>query len=151
MPLSTLVPRKQTLLAFQQAHAFARVRRFDFFDRHRFPRQRGLNDEQIFGGNQPHIGGNHVAGGQLYDVAGNKLADRYFLFLSVADHRSRDADHCFQFGRRGVGASFLNKAKRQSKNNHQEHDRAGAEIASGIGNGREHRQQNHQRIAGRGK
>ena len=85
------------------------------------------------------------------DVAGNKLADRYFPFLSVADDRGGDTDHCFQFRRRRVRASFLNKAQAQSKNNHQEHDAACAKIARGIGNGGEHRKQNHQRIAAGGK
>ena len=53
---------KTDVMPLQQDHALARVWRLDLFDRQRFARQRGLNDEQIFGGKQPHIGGNHVAG-----------------------------------------------------------------------------------------
>ena len=40
---------------------------------HGFAGERGLVDEQILGGDQPHIGGDHIAGGKTNNVAGNKL------------------------------------------------------------------------------
>src|SRR4029077_5579704 len=53
--------KKTGVAALQKADAVTRVRRFHFFDRHRFAGQRGLYDEQVLGGNQSHVGGNHVA------------------------------------------------------------------------------------------
>ena len=43
---------------------------------------------------------------KFHDVAGHELAERYFLFLSVAHHRGRDADHGLEFGRRRVRRDF---------------------------------------------
>src|SRR4029077_12184031 len=65
--------KKTGVAALQEADAFTRVRRFHLFDRKRFTRQRGLNDDQIFSGDQSHTGGNHVAGRQLDDVTWDKL------------------------------------------------------------------------------
>ena len=103
----------------------ARVARVGFFHRHGFAGQRGLDDEQILGGNQPHIAGNHVAGGQFHHVAGNKLLERDFLRLAVAHDRGGDLDHRLELGRRVVGLRFLDEAQRHPQHHHHQHHRAG--------------------------
>ena len=83
-PLSTLVPRKQRLVCSMDGDVRARVARVGFFHRQRFAGQRGLDDEQILGGQQPHVAGNHVAGGKFHHVAGHEFLERNFLRLAVA-------------------------------------------------------------------
>ena len=83
-----------------------------FLHRQGLAGQRGLDDEQVLGGNQPHIAGNHVAGGQFHHVAGHQLFERDFLRLAVAHDRGGDFDHRLEFGRRIVGAcvSWMNRS-----------------------------------------
>ena len=83
-PLSTLVPRKQRFVCSMDRNVRARVAGVGFFDRQGFAGERGLDDEQILGRDQPHVAGNHVAGGQFHHVAGNELLQRNFLRPAVA-------------------------------------------------------------------
>ena len=139
------------MLCAPMGETLARVPRVGLLHRHGFAGQRGLDDEQVLRGNQPHVAGNHVAGGELHDVAGDELAERDFPGLAVAHDGGGDADHRLEFGRGGVRPRFLHEAQAQSQHHHQQHHRAGAEIAGGKRQDRQHRQQNHQRIAAGGK
>ena len=77
-PLSTLVPRKQRFECSMDGNVRARIARVGFFHRQRFAGQRGLDDEQIFRRQQPHVAGNHVAGGKFHHVAGHEVVAAEF-------------------------------------------------------------------------
>ena len=147
-PLSTLVPRKQVFEPLDGRDTPAQVAGVGFLDRHGFAGQRGLDDEQVLGGEQPDIAGDHVAGGEFHDVAGDKLLERDFPGLAVAHDGGGDADHGFEFGGGSVGAGFLDEAQRYPQTHHQQHHRAGPQISGGEGQNRQDRQQDHQRVAG---
>ena len=135
--------------ALDGGDARARVARVGLLDRHGFAGQRRLDEEQVFCRQEPHIAGDHVAGGEFDNVAGNELLERDFFGLAAPDHGSGDADHRFELGGCGVRLGFLDKAERYSQDHHQQHHRAGPEIPGGERERRQDDQQNHQRVAGR--
>ncbi len=74
---------------------------------------------------QPHIAGNHVAGGKLHHVAGDELLEGNFPWLPVAQNRGGDLDHRLEFGRRVAGVGFLHETQRHAeRHHHQHHDAA---------------------------
>ncbi len=100
---------------------------------------------------QPHVAGNHVAGGQFHHVAGHQFLERNFLRLPVAHHRGGDLDHRLELGRRVVGLGFLHEAQRNAQHHHGHHHPAADGVAGTFRRGKsqdgEDRQQNHQRVA----
>ena len=126
----------------------AQVARVGLLDRHGFARQRRLDDEQVFRRQEPDVAGDHVAGGELHDVAGDELLERDFFGLAVAHHGGGDADHRFELGGGRVRLGFLDEAERYSQDHHQQHHHAGPEIPGGERQRRQDGQQNHQRVAG---
>ena len=127
-PLSTLVPRKQMFERSMAETLPRRSARVGLLDRHGFAGQRRLDDEQVLRGQEPDIAGDHVAGGELHDVAGHELLERDLPGLPVAHHGGGDADHRLELGGGGVGPRFLDEPQRQSQHHHQQHHRAGPEI-----------------------
>ena len=131
----------------------ARIGRITFFNRERFAGERGLNDEEILGGDQPHVAGNHVAGGKFHHIAGHQLFERNFPGLAAAHHRGRDLDHRLELGGRVIGLGFLNEPQRNAEHHHGDHHPAADRIAAAFGGGErdngEHGQQHHQGIADR--
>ncbi len=81
-------------------------------DWHGFPCQGGLDEEQVFGGKQPDVAGDHVAGREFDDVAGDKLLKGDLSSLAAAHHGGGDADHGFEFGGGGVRAGLLDEPER---------------------------------------
>ena len=65
VPLSTLVPRKQTFVHSSGERPAASSRAIEFLDGERLARQAGLGEKQVFAGDQPHVGGDHVARGRV--------------------------------------------------------------------------------------
>ena len=93
VPLSTLVPMKQMFFSSVANEVALSSRVVELLDRQRFAGQASLADEQILRRQHPHVARNHVAGGELDDVAGNQVAQRHFLRVAVADHGRRHVDH----------------------------------------------------------
>ena len=81
----------------------------ELLHRKRFAGQAGLDEEEVFAGDQAEVGGDHVAGGQFHDVAGDQVAERHLPRLAVADHGGRDADHGLELGGGVVGPRLLNE------------------------------------------
>ena len=146
-PLSTLVPRKQMFVRSMEETLRRRVARVGLLHRHGLAGQCRLDEEQVLGGNEPDVAGNHVARRQLDHVARHELLERDFLRLSVAHDGGGDADHRLEFGGGIVGPGFLDKAESYAQDHHQQHHHAGPEIPSGERQRRQHGQQNHQRVA----
>ena len=85
-----------------------RWRRVGFaFHRQGFAGERRLVQEQVLGGEQPHVGRHHVTGGQVDDVARHQQLERYFRFHPAAHHRRRVADHRLELLGRVIGAHLL--------------------------------------------
>ena len=144
--------QKAKIASFDGRDILACVSRIRLFHGHGFAGKRGLNDEQILGRKQSHVAGHHIAAGELDHVARDKLLERDFFGLPLTHHRGGDTDHRLEFGRRRVGAGFLNEAQRQAQSHHRQHDAAAQIIAPGLrggkGENRQHQQQDDQRIAG---
>ena len=92
----------------------------EFLDGERLPGQAALDEEQVFAGKQPHVGGDHVPGGEFHHVAGNQVADRHFLRLAVAEDGRVDADHRPEFGGGGIGPGLLNEAQNDAEDHHEQ-------------------------------
>ena len=118
-PLSTLVPRKQMFVSSSGEPVGRVSRRVELLDRQRLAGQAGLDDEQVLAGDEPHVGGDHVAGGELDHVAGHQFAQRHFLGLAVADDRGGDADHRLELGGGRVGPGLLDEPQHHAEDHHQ--------------------------------
>ena len=123
---------KTSVRVFDALDVGARVARVGFFHGQGFAGQRGLDDEQIFRGNQAHVAGNHVASGEFHHVAGHEVAQRNFLRLTVAQRGRGDFNHRLEFRGGGVGLGFLDETQGQSEHNHREHHGAADVIAGFI-------------------
>ena len=97
-----------------------------------------------------HVAGNHVAGGELDDVARARAVARgSSRGLSVADDRGRDADHGLELGGGGIGPGLLHEAQGHAQDDHQQHHRAGPEVAGSVGEDCQDGKQDDERVAGR--
>ena len=76
-PLTTALPMKQMLGRSNGVSALPAWGSSVLLERHRLAGQRRLVDEEILCRDQPQVGGDHVAGRQQHDVAGNELPDRH--------------------------------------------------------------------------
>ena len=123
--------------------------RVGLLDRHGFAGQRGLDDEQVLGGEEPHVAGNHVAGGELHHVAGDELLERDFPRLPVAHDGGGDADHRLELGR---GACRPASPGRSAEETPRPPSAASpcrrGHRRCNEGYRRQDGQQNHQRVAG---
>ena len=95
-----------------------------------------------------HVAGDHVAGGELDDVAGHQVAERDLSGRAIAHDGGGDVDHGLELGGGGVGAGFLQEAEADAEDHHHGHDGAGARVAGRRRKPPKGRQQNHQRVAG---
>ena len=133
-----------------------------FFHRHRLASQRRLVDEQILALEDAYVGGHHVAGGQVNNVArhqlgGWQLADNGRLWVqldikSVDDflgdaqsfvlalHAGCCAHHLTQFFGGVARAVFLHERQQSAEHHHQADHHGGRAIAHrsrNAGNGQE--------------
>ncbi len=117
----------------------ARVRRVGLFHRQRFAGERGLDDEQVLRRNQPHIAGNHVAGGELDDVAGHEL--RSGISFGCPSRTTVAVTLIIALSLAAALSALVSWTNRRddSQNHHQQHHRAGAQIAGGEGDRRQQR------------
>ena len=131
MPLSTLVPRKQRLVNSSGA-TFSRVSRgIEFFDREGFAGERSLDDEQILGRQNAHVGGNHVAGGKFDEITGDEALQGNLGGFAIAHHGGGDLDHGLELGGGGISLGFLDETQADAEDDHGHHDPA-AEIVAGF-------------------
>ena len=77
VPLSTLVPRKQTFFSSRGERPSRLFGSGKFLDGEGLAGQAGLGEEEVFAGKQPQVGGDHVPGREFDHVAGNQLRERY--------------------------------------------------------------------------
>ena len=118
----------------------------ELLDGKRLPGQARLDDEQVLAGNDPQVGGDHVAGRQLDHVARDELGKRDFPRLPVADHGGGDADHRLELGGGIVGPGLLHEPQRHAQHDHPQHDDGRPSVAGGVRDRRQHQKQNDQRI-----
>ena len=98
---------EREIVAFQRIAARLRLCGGPLFHRFALTGQRRLADEKIFGFDDTHIGGDHVARGEPDHVAHNKLRNRAFPALAVTHDRNGGFDHRLQAFRRIARAHFL--------------------------------------------
>ena len=130
-----------------------------FLARHGFAGQRRLIDIEVFGGEKPQVGGDHVARGKAHNVAGHELFARQLIkpvgrgrcfgrIVATTTHARGDFHHGAQSRRGVVGAMLLDERQENGeRDDHQDHD-GGVEIAEAVGSGGEREQQRVERIAG---
>ena len=147
VPLSTLVPMKQMFLSSVGELTSFGLRVVEFLDRKRLAGEASLTDEQIFGREHPHIARNHVAGGELDDVAGHQVAQRHLSALPSRTTVAVTWIMALSFAAAASARASCKKRSPDAQHDHHGHHGAGASVARGKGNCRESRQQNHQRIA----
>ncbi len=98
----------------------------EFFDVGRFPGQRGFTQEEVLGRQDAHVGRDHVAGGQLDDVADHGgLHDPLLFAVLGPDDGGRIDDHAGQFVGGIAGPEFLDKAKNSRHEDHGADDGEG--------------------------
>ena len=112
-----------------------------FFHRQSLASERRLVQEQVLGGEQPHVGRHHIAGGQVDDIARHQQLERNFRFRPAAHHRRRGADHRLELLGRVIGAHFLEEAQHHAQHHHDENDHHCAQVA---GEERDHTQRDQQ-------
>ncbi len=105
-----------------------------------------LANEEVFGSEDSHVARNHVARRELDDVPGHQVAQRHFLRLAIPNDGGGHMDHGLELRRRRVCPGLLQEAQRDAEHHHGRHYGSGARVAGSEGNGRQSRQQNHQRI-----
>ena len=137
VPLSTLVPMKQVFLSSVGKLALTGFRLAEFLDRERLAGKTALAHEQVFQRQQPHIAGNHVAGGELDDVPRHKIAQRQFACRTVAKHCRGNVNHGLELLGGGVRPGFLKEAQSYAQAHHQCHHVTGARIAGNKGHRRQ--------------
>ena len=141
--------QKAEVAQLQRLAAILLLGGIEFLHRQRLARQTRLDNEQVFAAHQPHVRRDHVAGRQLDHIPRHQLLQRDFLRLTVASDRGRDADHRLQLRRRRVRARLLHKPQPHAQHHHQHHHGPAGHIPRGIREGRQHCQQDYQRIAHR--
>ena len=108
----------------------------ELFDRERLAGKAPLADEEVFGGEHPHVARDHVAGGQLDDVAGHQVPQRHLFRGAVPNDRGGHVDHGLELRRRRVRPGLLQEAERDAEHHHDRHHGSGARVAGGEGNRR---------------
>ena len=109
----------------RQGVAF-RVRAGEFLHGIALAGQLGLVDEQVLGLDEAHVAGNHVAGGELDDIAGNGFVNIDFHDAAVADDVDPVGDHLLQFLGGVVGFFGLDEGDDAGNDNDQhQHDEGG--------------------------
>ena len=94
-----------------------------------------------------HVAGDHVAGGELDDVAGHELRDRRSPARAPSrTHRRRHRDHGLELRGGAVGPGLLDELQPDAQGDHGQHHDARARVAGRERDRREHRQQDHQRV-----
>ena len=94
-----------------------------FLHRFALAGQAGLADKQILGFQNPHIGRDHIAGGQMHDIARYQFIHRDLcLFLPLTGDCAGGGDHGQQFFRSVAASGFLHKAKGTRKDHHSQDD-----------------------------
>ena len=93
------------------------------FDRLALAGETCLTDKQIFCIQNADIGGNHIPGGQMYNIAHHQIVHRNFsFFLLSAGNRTGGRDHSQQFFCRVSASGFLYKAKCAGNHNHSQNN-----------------------------
>src|SRR5581483_5255441 len=135
VPLSTLVPRKQVFVS-SSGEMLARASEASNFStgidspvRVAWVRKRSL-EEMI-----------RTSAGIM------SPAERDFDRGGLADHRGGDVDHGLEFGGGGIGLGLLDETEADAEGDHEQHDRAGARIAGGVGDGGQGAEKDDERIA----
>ena len=83
----------------------------------------GLTDKQVFGLQNTHICGNHIAGGQMHDVPHHKIIHgNLHLFLSPAGDGAGGGDHGQKLLRCVAAPGFLYKPKGTGNQHHGENN-----------------------------
>ena len=99
------------------------------FDRLTLPRKTCLTYKQIFCIQNAYIGGNHIPGGQMYDIAHRQSFHGNFgFFLFPAGNRAGCRNHGQQFFRRVSASGFLYKAKCTRNHNHGQNNNHGQRV-----------------------
>jgi hypothetical protein len=108
--------------------------------------QRALNDEQVLGLDDPYVGWNHVARGELDDVAWHELRERELARLAIAERRRVDRDHRLELRRAQARPDLLEQLESDAEHDHQRHHRGSARIAGRERDCGEDREQDHERV-----
>ena len=142
---------KADVRAFNRRNIRARVAGIGLFHRHGLAGERGLNDKKIFGAEQPHVAGNHVARRKFHHVARHEVAEWNFFRLAIAHDRGRDTDHRLELGGGVVRLRFLDEPQRDSEHHHRQHQKTTRVVRCPVRcderDDGQHREQDHQRVA----
>jgi hypothetical protein len=108
-----------------------------------------LVDEEVLGRQHADVGRDHVARGEVDEVAGHEFAERNLTGRAVAHDGRRYPDHGLEPCRRGVRTEFLGEAQADAQDADHRHDDGGAHVAGGERDDGEDAEQGDERV-GRG-
>ncbi len=151
-PLSTLVPRKQTLLSSSGGRLAASSRPANFSTGNDSPvRLAWMRNRSLQASSRTSAGIMSPAASSTTSP-GTRWPIGSFARLAVTEDGRLDADHRLQLGGRRIGPRLLHEAQDHSQGHHEEHDDGRTIIVAAIqtrlhgGKGGEHEQQDHERI-----